>query len=270
MSEQVDIHPLAYVHPNAKLGVGVKVGPFAVIEDNVTIGDNCIIHTHGIVRSYTTMGSGCVVHPHAVIGDIAQDLKFKGEISYTRIGNNCTFREGCTVHRGTTEGSVTILGNNILMMAQAHVAHDCRIGDRVLLVNGAAIAGYVEVEQNAFISAFVGVHQFSKIGAYSLIAANTKIDLDVPPFVLIDGYPRSICKLNRIGMGRNGFTKEEADIIETAYRQISRAAHPMAVGKEFSNSENPNLKRIGDFYHKSARGVMHRFAWAEEGENNVK
>lgn len=264
-NQQVEIHPLAYVHPGAKLGIGVKVGPFAVIEDNVTIGDNSIIHPHGIVREYTTMGANCVVHPTAVVGDIAQDLKFKGEISQTIIGNNCTFREGCTVHRGTTEGSITRLGNNVYMMSCAHVAHNCQVGDRVILVNGAALGGYVEVEHNAFVSAFVGVHQFSKIGAYSLVAANTKIDLDVPPFVIIDGYPRSICKLNLIGMERNGFSKEDAEIVAAAYRDISMAEHPMAAGKELSKSDNAALKMIGDFYHKSTRGVFHRFSFEETG-----
>ena len=261
---QVEIHPLAYVHPKAELGVGVTVGPFAVIEEHVKIGDNSIIHTHGIVRSYTTMGKECVVHPHAVVGDIAQDFKYKGERSYTEIGDNCTFREGSTVHRGTTAESVTNLGNRVYMLAQAHVAHNCVVGDRVLLVNGSALGGYVEVAECAFVSAFVGVHQFSKIGAYSLIAADTKIDLDVPPFVIIDGYPRAICKLNRIGMERNGFSKEDADLIEAAYIGISKAEHHMAAGRELANAENPLLRRIGEFYQHSARGVIHRFNFAGE------
>jgi UDP-N-acetylglucosamine acyltransferase len=210
------------------------------------------------------LGAKCRLHPNAVIGDLAQDLKFKGGVSQVVVGEGCVFREGVTVHRGTDADSTTRLGNRVYMMVQAHVGHNCDVADDVILVNCAALGGYVTVEQNAFLSAYVGIHQFCRVGAYALIAASTKIDHDLPPFVIVDGYPRAIRKVNRIGLQRSGFSPEEIAAVEKAYQEIAKANDAMACGRALAGNPMSSLARIGQFYANSKRGVVRRFGLPDD------
>ena len=257
---EVTIHSTAVVDPSAELGLDVTIGPYAVVEADTRIGDGCRLDAHSVVRQYTTLGRECHLHPMAVIGDLAQDLSFKGAKSYVEIGDKCVFREGTTVHRGTKADTVTKLGNHVYMMVQSHVGHNCTVHDHVILVNGAALGGYVEVQKGAFLSGFVGIHQFCRVGSLCLIAANTKIDRDLPPFTLVDGFPRAIKRINRIGMQRAGIDDESIALVEQSYLQIAKSSDPLEAGKSLGDSEHAILRQIGEFYRTSDRGVMRRFA----------
>lgn len=196
------ISPLAYVSPKAQIGKNVTIDAFAYIDDNVILGDNC----H--------------VFPHAVIGCIPQDLKFKGEETWTIIGDNCVLREFVTVHRGTASKGKTVVGNNNLIMAYCHIAHDCILHDNIIMSNATQLAGEVEVDNFAIIGGGTLVHQFSRIGAHVMIQGGSKINKDIPPFVIAARDPIAYCGINSIGLNRRGFTPEQIHTIQDAYRII--------------------------------------------------
>jgi UDP-N-acetylglucosamine acyltransferase len=179
----MNIHPTAIVDPSAQLGQHVEIGPYAVIESDVTLGDNCRISAHVVIRRYVTMGPNCRVHPGAVIGDTPQDLAFKEtDPSYVRIGAGCVFREFVTIHRGTKPETATEIGNGCYFMACSHAAHNVRVGDNVILANGALLGGYAEIGERAFLSGNVAVHQFCRVGRLAMMGGNSATSKDVPPF----------------------------------------------------------------------------------------
>lgn len=219
-----DIHETAIVHPNAKIGHNVVIGPYAIIGDNVEIGDNCIVGPHVVIEGWSIIGSGNKFYHGASIGCEPQDLKFKGEKSFLFIGDHNIFRENVTINRGTEGGGgETRIGNNCLFMAYSHVAHDCQIGNNVILVNSVALAGHVVIEDRAIVGGLSGVHQFCKIGKMAMVGAHTKIVKDVPPFVLVDGNPARVSGINIVGLRRNGITPEVRDEIKKAYRILYRS-----------------------------------------------
>lgn len=217
----MSIHPTAVVAPDAKLGAGVRIGPFAVIEEDVVLGEGCEIAAHAVIKHHTRMGARNRIAEHAVIGGDPQDFKFKPDcLSYTAIGDDNWLREGVTVHRGSRDGSATRLGNGCFLMAYSHVAHDCVVGNHVVMANTAGIAGEVVVHDKAFISAAVTVHQFCRIGRNAMVGLSAKIVQDALPFCITDGNPGRARGLNLVGLRRNGFGKDEIKALKEAYRLL--------------------------------------------------
>ncbi|WP_456324948.1 acyl-ACP--UDP-N-acetylglucosamine O-acyltransferase [Desulfonauticus submarinus] len=213
----IDIHPTAIVSKNAVLGKNIKIGPYVIIEDKVEIGNNCQIDAFAQIKSYTKLGSNNHIFSYAFVGEIPQDLKFKGEESWLIIGDNNKIREYTTLHRGTEEGGrITKVGSGCLFMAYSHVAHDCQIGDGVILANCATLAGHVVVGDYATIGGLSAVHQFVHIGKYAFIGGKTGVAQDVPPYMLVAGERAKAYGPNIIGLKRKGFLREEIYALKKA------------------------------------------------------
>ena len=220
-----EIDSRAVVSPAAKLGKGVRVGAFAVIDGEVELGDGCIVEHHAFIKGPSTFGRENHFHSFCVVGDDPQDLTYTGQRVRLEVGDKNNFREFCTVHRGTIKGGgVTRIGNNNLIMAYAHIGHDCVIGNSTVLINGMQLAGHIIVEDYATISASCLFHQFVRIGKYAYIGAGTIITQDVPPFSKIVSSRDTRCYgINKVGLERNGFTPERVKALEQAYRLLLRS-----------------------------------------------
>ncbi len=220
-----EIDSQAAVSPSARIASGVRIGPFAVVGDEVELGEGCVLDSHAVVKGPSTFGRNNHVHSFAIVGGDPQDLTYSGQRVRLEVGDSNEFREFCTVHRGTIKGGgATRIGSNNLIMAYAHIGHDCVIGNHVILTNGAQLAGHIVVEDYAGISAFCLLHQFSRVGSHSYIGAGTVITQDVPPFSMVVG-PREVrCfGINRIGLERHGFSPERIKTLEQAYRLLLRS-----------------------------------------------
>lgn len=252
------VHPSAVVAADAKLGANVRIGPFAVIEEDVVLGDACDIAAHAVIKRHTRMGARNRIAEHAVIGGDPQDFKFKADcLSYTEIGDDNWLREGVTVHRGSRDGSVTRLGNCCFLMAYSHVAHDCTVGNHVVMANTAGIAGEVVVHDRAFISAAVTVHQFCRVGRNAMIGLSSKVVQDALPFCITDGNPGRARGLNVVGLRRNGFTKDEIVALKEAYRLLySRVPLGESLLQMRSIGSAP-VTELADFIEGSKRGFAH-------------
>jgi UDP-N-acetylglucosamine acyltransferase len=209
---------LNFIHPNAKIGTNSTIGPFTYIEGDVVIGDNCWIGPNVNIMDGARIGDNCKIFPGAVISAVPQDLKYKGEPTLTIIGNNVIIRECCTLNRGTIALGYTKIGDNCLLMAYVHVAHDCIISERCVLANNVTLAGHIEIGKNATLGGMVAVHQFVRIGEHSIIGGGSLVRKDVPPFVTAAREPLSYAGINSIGLSRRGFSKEEMHHIENIYR----------------------------------------------------
>lgn len=235
------ISPLAYVSPKAQIGKNVTIDAFAYIDDNVIIGDNCHIF------------------PHAVIGCVPQDLKFKGEETWTIIGDNCVLREFVTVHRGTASKGKTVIGNNNLIMAYCHVAHDCVLGNNIIMSNATQLAGEVVVDDYAIIGGGTLVHQFSHIGVHVMIQGGSKINKDIPPYIIAARDPIAYCGINSIGLNRRGFSANQIHTIQDAYRMIYQDALMTAKALEQIEATLPQSEErdtILNFVRNSERGIV--------------
>jgi UDP-N-acetylglucosamine acyltransferase len=254
----MNLHPTAVIAPDVKLGANVRVGPYAVIEEDVVLGDDCQIAAHAVIKHHTRMGARNRIAEHAVIGGDPQDFKFKADcLSYTEIGDNNWLREGVTVHRGSRDGSVTRLGNDCFLMAYSHVAHDCMVGNNVVMANTAGIAGEVVVHDKAFISAAVTVHQFCRIGRNAMIGLSSKVVQDALPFCITDGNPGRARGLNIVGLRRNGFGKDEIAALKEAYRMLyARAPLGQALAK-MKDMQSPAVREVAAFIEDSKRGFAH-------------
>ena len=236
-----NISPLAYVSPKAQLGKNVTIDAFAYIDDNVILGDNC----H--------------VFPNAVIGCVPQDLKFRGEETYTVIGDNCVLREFVTIHRGTASKGKTVIGSNNLIMAYCHVAHDCILHDHIIMSNATQLAGEVEVDDYAIIGGGSLVHQFSHIGAHCMIQGGSKVNKDVPPYAVIAREPIAFCGINSVGLNRRGYTPEQIHTIQEVYRLIYNAGlNTTQALQRILETLPPSPERDGivDFIKTSSRGIV--------------
>lgn len=218
----MNIHPTAIVSPSATLGNDVTVGPYAVIEDGAVLGAGCIIGSHTVIKSGTTLGTGNDIAEHVVLGGVPQHLKKSTELGNLVIGNNNTIREYSSFHRAMKPGTSTTIGDNNLFMAVTHVAHDCHIGNNVIFANNVMLAGHVTVEDRAFLSGAVGVHQFCRIGSLAMIGGMTKVVQDVPPYVTLD-HDSQVCGLNLVGLRRAGYTTEQITELKKAYRILYRS-----------------------------------------------
>jgi UDP-N-acetylglucosamine acyltransferase len=249
------IHPTAIIGEGARIGNDVIIGPYAVIEQETVIGDRAEVRAHSVIKRYTTIGESNVIHEGAVIGGEAQDLSFKECESYLRTGSRCSIREGVTIHRGTEPGSATVIGSDCYLMAYAHVAHNCRLGDRVILANNVALAGHVEVEDQAFISGGVMAHQFCRIGRLAMIGGNSKIVQDCLPFVITDGMPGRACGLNVVGLRRAGFKSIEIQKLKEAYRVLLRSGFALEEAlSRLTDMRDPLVDHLVNFARNSRRG----------------
>ena len=235
------ISPLAYVSPKAQIGKNVTIDAFAYIDDNVILGDNC----H--------------VFPHAVIGCIPQDLKFRGEETWVVIGDNCVMREFVTIHRGTASKGKTIVGNNNLIMAYCHIAHDCILHDNIIMSNATQLAGEVEVDDFAIIGGGTLVHQFSHIGSHVMIQGGSKVNKDIPPFAIVAREPIAFCGINSIGLNRRGFTPEQIHTVQEAYRIINQSGMNTTQALNHIEATMPQSAErdtIVSFIRNSTRGIV--------------
>lgn len=235
------ISPLACVSPKAQIGKNVTIDAFAYIDDNVILGDNC----H--------------VFPHAVIGCVPQDLKFRGEETWTIIGENCVLREFVTIHRGTASKGKTVVGNNNLIMAYCHVAHDCILHDNIIMSNATQLAGEVEVDDFAIIGGGTLVHQFSHIGGHVMIQGGSKINKDIPPFAIIARDPIAFCGINSVGLNRRGFTPEQIHTIQEVYRLLYQNGMNTTQALDHIEATMPASKErdlIVNFVRVSTRGIV--------------
>ncbi|MBR2774631.1 MAG: acyl-ACP--UDP-N-acetylglucosamine O-acyltransferase [Selenomonadaceae bacterium] len=218
-----NIHSSAVVSESARLGENVTIGPYCVIGDEVEIGDGSIIGPHAVIEKWTSLGKECRVYQFASVGAAPQDLKFKGERSFTIIGDRTTIREGATIHRATGEDNETRIGNDCLLMAYIHVAHNCTLGNHVIMSNLASCAGHAMVEDRVVIGGMAGVHQFVKIGRNAMVGGMSKLVQDVVPYTIVDGHPAKVVGLNNVGISRAGIPLESRRLIKKAYKILYRS-----------------------------------------------
>ena len=255
----MSISPLAVVHPDAQIGEGVVIDPFAVVEKDVVIGDHCHLYPHAVVLNGARIGKNCQIFPGAVVAGIPQDLKFKGEVTTAEIGDNTTLRECATVNRGTASKGKTVVGNNCLIMAYSHVAHDCVLRDNIIIGNASQIAGEVEIDDFAIISGGSLVHQFSRISKHVMIQGGSRIGKDIPPYTLIGRDPIVYCGINIVGLRRRGFTNQQVYLIQDIYRTLytrglNNSDALKAIETEYEPCEERDL--ILNFIKASKRGIV--------------
>lgn len=219
----VSIHPSALVSPLARVGQDVEIGPFCVIEDETTIGDGCRLEARVVVKNGTTLGPNNLVYEGAVIGGMPQHIHTPERPGSVIIGSGNTIRENVTIHRALEPEDATLVGNNNLLMVSVHIAHDCRLGNHTIFANNAALAGHVTVGDRAYVSGFVGVHQFCRIGSLAMVGGQAHIVKDVPPYVTVDGLSSYAVGLNQIGLRRAGYSQEDLRKLKEAYRVIYRS-----------------------------------------------
>ncbi len=251
--------PLAIIHPEAKIGKNVTISPFVVIEKDVVIGDDCYIYPHVTILDGARIGNKCSIFPNAVIAGIPQDLKFQGEKTTAEIGNNTTIRECATVNRGTSAKGKTVVGNNCLIMAYSHIAHDCDLKDHIIIGNATQLAGEVEIDDYAIVSGGSVVHQFTRISQHVMIQGGSRIGKDIPPYTLIGREPIVYCGINIVGLRRRGFTNDQVFLIQDIYRTIyTRGLNNTDAIKAIETEYVPSLERdlILDFIKSSRRGIV--------------
>ena len=248
-----------FIHPEAKVDPSVQVGPFVYIDKDVEIGAGTIIDANATILEGTRIGKNCHIFPSAVVGAVPQDLKFKGEKTYVFIGDNTTIRECATVHRGTASKGKTVVGNNCLIMAYCHVAHDCILHDHIIMSNATQLAGEVEVDDWAILGGGTLVHQFSHIGAHVMIQGGTRVNKDIPPFIIAARDPVSYCGINSVGLGRRGFSKEQLSSIQETYRLLYMSGLNVSQALEqivATLPQTPERDMIVEFIKASPRGVV--------------
>jgi len=252
------IHNTAMVSSAASLADNVKVGPYAVIEDNVKIGKGTVIDAFAQVIGYTEIGKNCRIFSYSVIGSIPQDLKYKNERSFLIIGDNNTIREYVTINPGTKKDSKTVIGSNNLIMAYSHIAHDCVIGNGNILANAATLAGYVQIEDKVVIGGLVAIHQFCRLGSFSIAGGCSKVVQDIPPYSMCDGHPAKVRGLNLLGLRRAGFSSQRINDLKKAFKVIFFENHSISeavrvVKENFSISKDIN--NLLEFISSSKRGI---------------
>lgn len=255
---EVRIHPSAIIDPRAELGTGVTVGPFAVIGPDVVVGDGTRIGPHVYIEKNTTVGSGCVLHNGAVLGTDPQDLKFAGEETQLEVGDRTVIREYATLNRGTTALGTTKVGADCLLMAYSHVAHDCQLGDHVILSNSVNMGGHVTIGDFAIVGGLTAVHQFVRIGEHAFVGGASRVPKDIPPFVKAAGNPIQLYGLNSVGLQRRGYSEEARRELKRAYRLFFGSTHNTTQALEVARTElnvTPEVEAFLAFFEGSARGV---------------
>lgn len=251
--------PLAYVHPDAKVADNVVIEPFVSIDHDVVIGEGTRIGSSVTILPGTRIGKNCNIFPGAVIGAVPQDLKFRGEYSTVEIGDNNTIREYVTINRGTSAKGKTVVGNNNLIMAYVHIAHDCHVGNNVILVNNTQLAGEVVVDDFAILAGMVAVHQFCRVGSHVMVAGGSLVRKDIPPFIKAGREPLSYIGINSIGLRRRNFNNEKIREIQDIYRYIYQKGLNVAQAVEIIEAEVPASTERDEvllFVKDSKRGII--------------
>ncbi len=264
------ISPLANIHKDAQIGNNVTIDPFVVIEQGVVIGENTHVMAHAVIMKNSVIGNDCRIFPSAVIGAIPQDLKFDGEETFVQIGDNTTIREFVTVNRGTKDKWKTVVGNNCLLMAYCHIAHDCIVGNNTVIANTVQLAGHVEVGDYAVIGGMAAAIQFARIGAHSYIAGGTEIIKDIPPYIKAGRHPISYVGVNSVGLQRRGFSSEKINGILEIYRNIYTRGLNITQAKSYIENElpeTPERNEILKFINESRRGILKSAAKGEADED---
>jgi len=252
------VHPSAVVHPKASIGPDCEIGPYCVIGEHVVLGEKCRLHSHVVIDGYTKLGAQNDIFPFACIGLKTQDLKWKGGITRTVIGDHNTFREYVTVHSATGDGETTSVGSHNTILAYCHIAHNVTLGSHVIMSNVATLAGHVTVEDHAVIGGLAAVHQFCRIGKLSMIGGCSKVVQDVPPFMMADGNPAETRTINKIGMERNGVSEEAINALRHAYKILFREGLTISNGLAKLEKELPPLPEVQhliQFVRTSERGI---------------
>jgi UDP-N-acetylglucosamine acyltransferase len=253
------IHPTAIVSPAAELGDDVEIGPFAIIGPQVTLGPRSRIGPRATLEQNVRLGADCTVGTGSILGGPPQDLKYAGEETWVEIGDGTIVREYATINRGTTQSRRTSLGKNCLIMTYVHIAHDCHLGDRVILANGVQLAGHVTIDNCATISGLTPVHQFVKIGAYAFVGGMSRVTKDVPPYTKAVGSPMKLYGLNAVGLQRHGFSPEAISELKKAYRLFFRSGLNISQALDRAKAELAQLPEVVTFLHfieESGRGVL--------------
>jgi UDP-N-acetylglucosamine acyltransferase len=253
-------HPTAIVSPHAKLGHNVRIGPYCIVGANVELGDDCVLHSHVVLDGPSKFGRGNEFFPFAAIGGKTQDLKYVAEPTFLEVGDFNVFRENTTVHRGTGENPPTRIGSHNLMLCYSHVAHDCQLGDHIILSNSVAMAGHVIVEDHAIISGAAAIHQFTRVGCHSIIGGCSRVNQDVPPFMIVEGNPSSTRGVNIVGLQRRNFSEEEIRSIKSAYKKLflkkdGNLATALDALKATPEGDQPHVAALIRFIEGSQRGV---------------
>jgi len=254
------IDPRAVIHPDTSIADDVEVGPFTVIGPNVEIGAGSKIHSHALIKGPTTIGCNNTIFQFASVGEDCQDLKYSGEPTCLRIGDNNIIRENCTIHRGTVQdNSLTSIGNNNVFMAYVHIAHDCVIGNHCIFSNNATLAGHVKVGDHVILGGFAGVHQFCTIGSYSMMRGASSLFMDLPAYIMVSGNPAKATGMNYEGMRRRGWPSETINALRKAYKVVYRQGHLITEAIEILDEmsiKTPEVKLFADSLRQAKRGIV--------------
>jgi UDP-N-acetylglucosamine acyltransferase len=253
------IHRTALIDPTAKLGVGVTVGPYAVLGPHVLVGDESTVGPHVVLERNVRLGAGVKVGAGSVLGGDPQDLKYKGEETWTEVGAGTVIREYCTINRGSTATGLTSVGERCFIMTYVHIAHDCRVGNDVILANGIQMAGHVSVDDRAIVSGLTPIHQFVRIGTYAFVGGGSRVNQDVPPFTKAVGNPVHLYGLNSVGLQRAGFSPEVKLALKRVYRLLFNSDLTVSQGIARARGELPSLAEVETFLRfieESQRGVL--------------
>lgn len=254
------IHPTAIISPEARIGPNARIGPYCVVGANVVLGEGCILHSHVVIEGPSVIGAANEFFPFACVGGRTQDLKYEGEPTHLIIGDRNVFRENCTIHRGTHAHTPTRIGDDNLFLAYSHVAHDCQLGNHIILSNNGTLGGHVVVEDYAIVSGMTAVHQFCRIGCHSITGGCSKIVQDIPPFMIVDGNPAATRGLNIVGLQRRGFAEESIRELKTAYKRLflkrdGNFAISLSSLKATHTAADPQVAHLIAFIEGSQRGV---------------
>ncbi len=252
------IHPTAIIHPKAQVAASCDIGPYCIIGEHVTLGDGCKLHSHVVVEGHTTLGARNEIFPFASIGLKTQDLKWKGGVTHVRIGDDNVFREGVTIHSATSDGNATILGSHNLLLTYVHIAHDCRLGNHIIMSGFVGLAGHVVVEDHATLGGYTAVHQFCRIGTRCMTGGCSRIPQDVTPYTIVEGNPAVARAINKVNLERAGFSDEAQSALRSAYKIIFREDLSTANALAKIEAELPPLPEVNhlvQFIRTSERGI---------------
>tara|TARA_Y100000814_G_C12275684_1_gene383311 strand:+ start:116 stop:877 length:762 start_codon:yes stop_codon:yes gene_type:complete len=247
------------ISPKSNIDTSVEIGPFCIIEDNVSIDKNCKIHSHVIIKSGTSIGQDCEIFSGAVLGEIPQDLKYNGEETKLKIGHNNIIREYVTIHKATADRKITEIGNNCMLMAYSHIAHDSIIKNNVILSNGVQVGGHVDIDDFVIVGGATPIHQFCKLGKFSFIGGGYRVVQDVPPYIKAMGEPLKYFGVNSIGLSRNQFSSDQISLIKKAYKILYRSEYNISQAVNILNndySDNEQINEIINFIDNSNRGII--------------
>ena len=252
------IHSTAVIHPSAQIGPDCRVGPYCVIGEHVVLGERCQLHSHVVIDGHSTLGCENHIFPFASIGLQSQDLKWKGGVTRLQIGDRNTFRESVTIHSATSDGDATLVGSDNHILAYSHIAHDCRLGNHIIMSNVGTLAGHVTVGDYAVVGGLAAIHQFCRIGTMSMIGGCSKIVQDVPPYMIVDGNPGETRTVNKIGIERNGVSEEAQEALRRAFKILFREGLTISnavVKIEADLPPLPEVKHLVEFARTSERGL---------------